>query len=160
MSPFEEENLPCPEEHSMDPSGLIHCNGTLRLPGFEEGNQQVFHDWYTGDKGWLDIHAAFEQSCNIYFWSVALGTWQAYKLTRSGEHHPGLGRSLRLWQLTGVDLTGEAAGIVPDRALFDAVETVPGRKPRCSRPARAQPARSARGTVPRRRPDELGHRPG
>ena len=76
-----EDNLPLAEENLDPSSGLIHCNGTLRLPGFEEGSQQVFHDWYTGDKGWLDIHAALEQSCNIYFWSVALGTWRAHKLT-------------------------------------------------------------------------------
>ena len=118
---FEEENLPLPldSEQVDGPNDLVHCNGTLRLPGFEEGNQQIFHDWYTGDKGWLDLHEAFEQSCNIYFWSIALGVWQAYKLTDQESIIQSWARSLGFGSVTGVDLTGEAAGIVPDRALFD-----------------------------------------
>ncbi|MGQ0847510.1 MAG: penicillin-binding transpeptidase domain-containing protein [Actinomycetota bacterium] len=116
-----EDDLPLPNGiPNVDASnGLVHCNGTLRLPGFEEGSQQIFHDWYTGDKGWLDLHAAFEQSCNIYFWSIALGTWRAYKLSADESVLQGWARQLGFGASTGVDLTGEASGIVPDRALFE-----------------------------------------
>ncbi len=114
-----EENLPLAEENLDPGSGRIRCNGTLRLPGFDEGNPQIFRDWYRGDKGLLDIHSAFEQSCNIYFWSVALGTWRAYRQTDRESIIQDWARQLGYGAPSGIDLTGEAAGIVPDRALFE-----------------------------------------
>ncbi len=134
-----EDNLPLADENLDPSSGLIHCNGTLRLPGFEEGSQQVFHDWYTVDKGWLDIHAALEQSCNIYFWSIALGTWRANKLTDQESIIQEWARDLGYGSFTGVDLTGEAQGIVPDRALFDAWKQFQVENPEA--PARLEPSR-------------------
>ena len=113
-----EENLPLAVEN-LDSSGRIKCNGTLRLPGFDEGNPQVFRDWYTGNKGLLDIHSAFEQSCNIYFWSLALGTWREFRQTERESVIQDWARQLGYGAESGIDLTGEAAGIVPDRALFE-----------------------------------------
>lgn len=134
-----EEDLPLADENLDPSSGRIHCNGTLRLPGFEEGSQQIFHDWYTGDKGWLDLHQALEQSCNIYFWSIALGTWRQYKLTENESIIQNWARDLGFGATTGVDLTGESAGIVPDRALFDQWKQFQVENP--DAPARLEPAR-------------------
>jgi penicillin-binding protein 2 len=134
-----EDRLPLAAENLDPSSGRIHCNGTLRLPGFEEGSQQVFRDWYTGDKGWLDIHQALEQSCNIYFWSIALGTWRAYKLTEQESVIQGWAREFGFGSATGIDLTGEASGIVPDRALFDQWKQYQVENP--DDPARLEPSR-------------------
>ncbi|HSL26735.1 MAG TPA: penicillin-binding transpeptidase domain-containing protein, partial [Acidimicrobiia bacterium] len=134
-----EEGLPLAVENLDPSSGKIHCNGTLRLPGFEEGSQQIFHDWYTGDKGWLDLHAALEQSCNIYFWSVALGTWRAFKLTEQESVIQDWARRFGFGSATGVDLTGEAGGIVPDRALFEQWKQFQVENP--DAPPRLEPAR-------------------
>lgn len=134
-----EEGLPLAVENLDPSSGRIHCNGTLRLPGFEEGSQQIFHDWYTGDKGWLDLHAALEQSCNIYFWSIALGTWREYKLTDNESIIQSWARNLGFGAASGVDLTGESAGIVPDRALFEQWKQFQVENP--DAPARLEPAR-------------------
>lgn len=138
---FQEENLPLPADlPQVNPAdGLVHCNGTLRLPGFEEGSQQIFHDWYTGDKGWLNIHDAFEQSCNIFFWSIALGTWREYKLTDQESIIQSWARSLGFGERTGIDLTGEAGGIVPDRALFQEWKEFQLENP--DAPARLEPSR-------------------
>jgi penicillin-binding protein 2 len=114
-----EENLPLAEENLDEGSGLIHCSGTLRLGGVDEGDPFVFHDWYTRDKGFLNIHDAFEQSCNIYFWSVALGTWREFKNTDRESVIQDWARQLGFGEQSGIDLTGEASGIVPDRALFE-----------------------------------------
>jgi penicillin-binding protein 2 len=116
-----EEDLPLPGNiDTSDPSaGLVHCNGKLVLPGFDEGSPQVFTDWYEGDKGWLDLHSAFEQSCNMYFWSLGLGTWQQYKETTREGIIQDWARNLGFGSASGIDLTGEAAGIVPDRQLFE-----------------------------------------
>ena len=114
-----EENLPLAAENLDERTGRINCNGTLRLPGFDEGNPQIFRDGYTGSKGLLDIHGAFEQSCNIYFWSLALGTWREYEQSERESVIQDWARLLGYGADSGIDLTGEAAGIVPDRALFE-----------------------------------------
>ena len=138
---FEEEDLPLPADlPGIDAANdLVHCNGTLRLPGFEEGSQQIFRDWYSGDKGWLDLHHAFEQSCNIFFWSIALGTWREYKLTDQESVIQRWARSLGFGERTGIDLTGEAGGIVPDRALFEEWKEYQLENP--DAPARLEPSR-------------------
>ncbi|HEY7703524.1 MAG TPA: penicillin-binding transpeptidase domain-containing protein [Acidimicrobiia bacterium] len=115
----EEEDLPLDSPNYDSETGLVHCNGRMELPGFEEGSPQVFNDWYTGDKGWLNLHQSFEESCNIYFWTVALGTWRNYKDTDQEDIIQDWARSLGFGEATGIDLTAEASGIVPDRALFD-----------------------------------------
>jgi penicillin-binding protein 2 len=97
------------------------CNGTLELPRLNDGSPQIRRDWYTGDKGQLDIHGAFEQSCNIYFWSIALGTVQS-DLWGDPERENLIqqtARELGYGTATGIDLSGEASGIVPDRELFE-----------------------------------------
>jgi penicillin-binding protein 2 len=136
-----EESLPlAANTGTSDPAnGLVHCNGTLQLPGFEEGSPQIFRDWYNGDKGWLDLHGAFEQSCNMYFWTLALGTWRAYKETPRESIIQDWARSLGFGAATGIDLTGEAEGIVPDRALFEQWKQFQVENP--DSPARLDPSR-------------------
>lgn len=114
--------IPLPEGvEGVDPArGLVNCDGELVLPGFDPGSPQRFRDWYYPRRlGWLDIHGALEQSCNIYFYSVALGVWQAWKETPRENVIQNQARAVGFGSETGVDLTGEAAGIVPDRAYFE-----------------------------------------
>jgi penicillin-binding protein 2 len=117
-----EEDLPFPEDQEgVDASNdLIHCDGTLTLSELADGSPQVKTDWYAPrDLGWLDIHGALQQSCNIFFWNVALGTWLAYKeqpkenILQDWAVRVGYGRE------TGIDLTSEASGTVPTRELFE-----------------------------------------
>lgn len=115
-----ENDAPFPEgvEGVDAASRLVHCDGRLELPGLEDGSPQIFRDWYRGDKGWLDIHEAFEESCNIYFYAGALGIWQAWRGTERETVIQDLARDLGFGSPTGIDLTGDSAGIVPDRDLF------------------------------------------
>lgn len=100
------------------PNRTVHCDGKLELPTLADGSVQEKNDWYTGDKGWLDLHGALEQSCNIYFWSVALGVWQ-----NRGEMNVNIlqefATEVGYGEKTGIDLTGEAAGVVPTPELFE-----------------------------------------
>lgn len=115
-----ENDIPLPSGvEGVDPaSGRVRCDGRLELSSLNDGSPQVFLDWYRGDKGWLDIHGALEQSCNIYFYSVALGVWQNWKKTPQETVIQDLARRLGLGSPTGIDLTGDPSGIVPDRELF------------------------------------------
>jgi penicillin-binding protein 2 len=117
-----EEGVPLPNGvEGTDPtSGLVHCDGQLQLPGFDPGSPQTFRDWYhPRNLGWLDLHGALEHSCNIYFYNIALGVWQNWKETPRENVIQDWARRLGYGSPTGIDLTGEQAGTIPDRALFE-----------------------------------------
>ncbi|HEX9864519.1 MAG TPA: penicillin-binding transpeptidase domain-containing protein [Acidimicrobiia bacterium] len=137
-----EENLPfSPDVEGVDAANQrIHCDGTLELSTLADGSPQVKRDWYNPrDLGWLDIHGALQNSCNIYFWNVALGTWLAYQ----GQERENI---LQEWAMTvgygaetGIDLTSEASGIVPTRELFEEWKEFQLENP--DRPPRLEPSR-------------------
>jgi penicillin-binding protein 2 len=114
----EEEDLPLPEDvEGVDiPNQKVHCDGTLFLDD-EPGTENRKEDWYSPrNLGWLDIHGALENSCNIFFWNVALGTHRQFvneNVIQEWAQDLGYGSQ------TGIDLSGEASGIVPTRALFE-----------------------------------------
>ncbi len=114
----EEEDLPLPEDvEGVDiPNQQVHCDGTLFLDDVP-GSPNRKEDWYSPrNLGWLDIHGALENSCNIFFWNVALGTHRQFaneNVIQEWAQELGYGSQ------TGIDLSGEAAGIVPTRALFE-----------------------------------------
>lgn len=114
----EEEGLPLPEDvEGVDIANQkIHCDGTLFLDD-EPGTENKKNDWYAPrNLGWLDIHGAIENSCNIFFWNVALGTHRHFEnenVIQEWAQDLGYGAA------TGIDLSGEASGIVPTRELFE-----------------------------------------
>lgn len=119
---IEEENLPFPDERDdVDPSNrLVDCDGRFILPELADGSQQVKSDWYLGrtDFGWLDIHGALQWSCNKYFWAAGLGTFQEYDGTARETILQDWAMDLGYGAVTGIDLTGEGAGVIPSRAEF------------------------------------------
>ena len=120
----------------------INCDGELVLTEIEEGSRQVFRDWYyPGELGWLDIHGAFEHSCNIFFYNLALGIWRNWRATDREDVLQELARSIGYGSYTGVDLTGDQAGVVPDRELFESWKQIQLEDP--SAPVRLDPARMA-----------------
>ena len=139
---IEQENLPFPQEiEGVDgPNRLIHCDGELVLPTLEDGSAQIKRDWYyPRNIGWRDIHGALRNSCNIYFWSVALGAWQAFKGTARENIIQDWAKDLGYGSQTGIDLSNEAAGIVPTRELFEEWAEYQIENP--DRPPRLDPSR-------------------
>ena len=117
-----EENLPfdATRDDVDTANQTIHCDGTLKVGELEDGSQQVKNDWYAPRSyGWLDIHGALQNSCNIYFWNVGLGTWLAYKETARENILQNWAKSIGYGSQTGIDLTGESSGVVPTRELFE-----------------------------------------
>ena len=121
---IEEENLPFPEDtEGIDAANRqVHCDGALELPNLADGETQIKRDWYFGQRslGWMGIHDALRMSCNIFFWSAGLGTYQAY---RAGDPNETVlqdwAKDLGYGSATGIDLVSEATGIVPTRTLFE-----------------------------------------
>lgn len=119
---FEEESLPFPKDiEGVDAANRqIHCDGQLQLPNLADGSTQEKDDWYyPGNLGWLDLHGALENSCNIFFWNIGLGTWQEYQGEAKETVLQDWAKELGYGSETGIDLANEAAGIVPTRELFE-----------------------------------------
>jgi penicillin-binding protein 2 len=116
-----EENLPFPPNGEGVDGELIHCDGTLEgLGQLADGSPGVKRDWYNPrNLGWLDIHGALENSCNIYFWNVALGTHLAYQGTTQENILQDWATRVGYGAETGIDLSSEASGTVPTRELFE-----------------------------------------
>lgn len=79
------------------------CIGYFMLPD----NERRYRDWKRSGHGLVDMHDAIAQSCDVYFYQLALdiGIDQIHHFLG----HFGLGSTL------GVDLPGEKPGLLPSR---------------------------------------------
>ncbi len=94
------------------------CEGELDL-GLDDnqGGRISFND---AGHGTTDIHTALGESCNIYFWQVALTIWREYKNDPDKEDIlQQWARRLSLDEPTGIDLPFENGGRIPDRQLYE-----------------------------------------
>jgi penicillin-binding protein 2 len=105
-----EENI-WPEDLNGPEDGKV-LEPKLEFPSFGEGSPQVFTDW-SPDHGWTNLHGALVKSADVYFWEVALGVWEDNSKDESIIQN--YARQLGYGAPTGIDLPGEAAGIMPDR---------------------------------------------
>ncbi len=98
----------------------IPSDGRIVFPFRQEGDeasQLLFPD--THCNGWdVDLHYAFEESCNGYFWATAYALWEEYKGTENEGILQEHARLVGLGSPTGVDLPFEASGLMPDRELY------------------------------------------
>jgi penicillin-binding protein 2 len=88
------------EAGGLDPSRRIFCPGYVRMYG------RRYRCHFSGGHGWVNLHQALVKSCNVYFYHLGkeLGI----------ERLADFARRLGLGSVTGVDLPGEDAGLVPD----------------------------------------------
>ena len=106
-------------EGTLSANDLIECSSRLNAP-FTDASQLVWRNWtWPNDDGFQDLHTAFERSCNIYFWQIALRIWNDFKETDREGVIQKWARAVGMGERTGIDLPYEAQGIVPDRDLFD-----------------------------------------
>ena len=83
--------------------GESWCPGWFRLPG----GKRRFRDWKKYGHGRIGLHGAIEQSCDVYFYELAL----ALGIDRMHEHLSSFGFGER----TGIRLGGESRGLMPSR---------------------------------------------
>ncbi len=77
------------------------CEGFYRLPGGE----RRYRDWKRDGHGRTDLHRAVAESCDVYFYELAL----ELGIDRMHEFMTAAGFGVP----TGVDLDGELAGLMP-----------------------------------------------
>jgi penicillin-binding protein 2 len=85
----------------MTPEKTIFCPGHFILPGASH----VFHDWKPRGHGTISMRHAIQQSCDVYFYTVAekLGIDRMHDfMTLFGFGDP-----------TGIDIPGEKPGLMP-----------------------------------------------
>lgn len=87
------------QEGSLTPMDRIYCNGEFNL-----GNW-TFRDWKPGGHGHMDLHAALQQSCDIFFYQAGLKV--------GGDVMARYAQAFGLGAPTGIDLAGEQSGLVP-----------------------------------------------
>ena len=88
-------------EAGVGPGHRVFC------PGFMELGRARFHCWKRHGHGWLAMHDGIKQSCDVYFYDIA----RRAGIDRISEMAVRLG----LGELTGIELPGERAGVIPTR---------------------------------------------
>ncbi|MDC0002154.1 penicillin-binding transpeptidase domain-containing protein [Acidimicrobiia bacterium] len=112
------------EEENIYPEGLssrnqrINCKGSLSF-GFDDGSQQVYNDWKEDGHGNVDLGSSIKQSCNVYFWDIALKIWRDYEGSTAESILQEYAKSLGFGTATNIDLPYEVDGVVADRELFE-----------------------------------------
>lgn len=97
-------------------TGLITPYTTFTCPGYfkydKNGFKQIFKCWsYPAGHGTLNLEQAITQSCDVYFYNVGYAIFRA-----KGTPLADWARRMGLGHLTGIDIAGEYAGLVPTPA--------------------------------------------
>ena len=90
--------------------GTITASTTINDPGEIKVGNYTYPDWKS--HGLVDVRKALAESCNVFFYSVA-GGWDKIKglgITKLDNYLKQFG----FGEQTGIDIPGEARGIVPD----------------------------------------------
>jgi len=86
------------------PERRVACRGAYSLPG----SSHRYRDWKPEGHGSVAMYEAIEQSCDVYFYTVA----RDLGIERMGSFL----RNFGLGDATGLDITGEQPGLVPSAA--------------------------------------------
>jgi len=89
------------------------CPGFYQLPG----KDRKYRDWKRWGHGSVDLNSAIAQSCDVYFYDLAL----SMGIDRLHDYLAQFGFGKR----TGVDISGELGGLLPSREWKRAVRGQP-----------------------------------
>ena len=85
----------------ITPGKRVGCPGFFRLPG----SDHRYRDWKKSGHGGVDLRLAITQSCDVYFYQLAL----RLGIDRMNQYM----RKFGFGEKTGIDMDGEKAGIYP-----------------------------------------------
>jgi len=90
------------EEAVIDPDEKIFCGGSYNFRG------RLYRDWKEGGHGYVDLHRALVESCDVYFYKMG----QKIGIDTIAKY----AKSLGLGSKTNLQLGDEKEGLLPDRA--------------------------------------------
>jgi penicillin-binding protein 2 len=91
------------EQGVSTPHSKTYCPGFYTLPGKE----RKYRDWKRTGHGTVNLETAITQSCDVYFYDLALSL--GIDNIHDYLEHFGFGRA------TGIDIVGELSGLLPSR---------------------------------------------
>jgi len=98
----------------VTPRTKYFCSGEMEL------GESMFHCWKKGGHGNMSMVNAIVQSCDVYFYEIAL---------RTGiDSISAMARRLGLGQILDIELSGEQKGLIPTRAWKKRVKRVSWQK--------------------------------
>lgn len=103
------------QEKIISPTRTISDSGSISISGWS------FNDWKA--HGTVDLVKAIAQSCNVYFYTVGGGYGDIKGL--GNENIKKYANLFGLGNLTGIDIPGEKAGLIPDEAWKREVKNEP-----------------------------------
>jgi|SRR5579875_277519 len=97
------------------PNTLYDDTGGITVGG------QTFHDNANIAMGWVDLRQALTVSDDAYFYSLGYEFWQMWANEKSHpEYLQKIASEYGLGHYSGIDLPGEAPGLVPSQQVFTA----------------------------------------
>lgn len=87
--------------------GIVNRNKTFFCPGHYKLGDTKFHCWKAGGHGHVNVIEALAQSCDTYFYNIAVDIG----VDRLAEYS----RKLGFGQILGIELTEERPGLIPTR---------------------------------------------
>ncbi|MGI9320225.1 MAG: penicillin-binding protein 2, partial [Thiogranum sp.] len=90
-----------------------YCPGFYRLPG----KARKYRDWKRGGHGTVDLSIAIAQSCDVYFYDLAL--------SMGIDRLHGFLSLFGFGERTGIDIMGELPGLLPSRQWKRAARNLP-----------------------------------
>jgi len=88
-------------------------NRTFQCPGFMKIGTRVFRDWTPDGHGTVGLSRSLAESCDIVYYTLGVEL-DARRRELREEHLQEVARRFGLGRLSGIDLRGELAGLVPD----------------------------------------------
>ena len=98
------------KEGIVDPDTRFYCPGSYKL-----GNKK-FRCWRSGGHGWVNLHQALVESCDVYFYNIS----EKLGINRLAKYIKGFG----FGNPTGIDLN-ERNGIAPSREWKNKTQKTP-----------------------------------
>ncbi|SFM99086.1 penicillin-binding protein 2 [Thermodesulforhabdus norvegica] len=86
-------------------TGAVKPDETIWCPGYHRLGNRTYRCWKRGGHGYVDLHRAIVESCDVYFYQVG---------SRLGvDTIARYAKLLGFGELTGVELPGERTGLIP-----------------------------------------------
>ena len=106
------------QEHVVDVNTRIETPGIIWIPNqyFPDRPDlaQPFYDWYKPGFGSLSIRDGIRESSDVFFYKIAGGEEPDYNSGLGIDRLAAYARMFGLGELSGIDLPGEAPGLVPN----------------------------------------------